>query len=106
MARIALVALSKTSRRGTRFAERNAFFSRKDKKMMVKCPTCGKTLEYRKDNPWRPFCSERCRLIDLGEWATNSYVIEGEPGSALRMAPEELETLAMEALQKKAKGEH
>ena len=28
-------------------------------------------------NPWRPFCSERCKLIDLGEWASDAYVIHG-----------------------------
>lgn len=70
--------------------------------MMVKCPTCGKEVEYSKTNPFRPFCSERCKLIDLGEWANNSYVIEGEPGPAMRMAPEELEVPAREAMEKKA----
>ena len=32
--------------------------------------------------PLRPFCSERCKLIDLGQWASGSYVIHGQPGSA------------------------
>lgn len=50
--------------------------------MMVKCPTCGKLHEYDVNSPFRPFCSERCRLIDLGQWASGSYVIHGEPGSA------------------------
>ena len=58
--------------------------------MKVKCPTCGKEIEYSSANPWRPFCSERCKLIDLGEWASDGYVIEGDPGSADRMTPEEL----------------
>ena len=49
--------------------------------MKVKCPTCGKEIEYSSANPWRPFCSERCKLIDLGEWASDGYVIEGDPGS-------------------------
>jgi hypothetical protein len=39
----------------------------------VKCPQCGKQTEYSKENPWRPFCSERCRLIDLGQWADEKY---------------------------------
>jgi endogenous inhibitor of DNA gyrase (YacG/DUF329 family) len=39
----------------------------------VKCPTCGGKSRYAPDNPWRPFCSERCRSIDLGAWATESY---------------------------------
>lgn len=50
--------------------------------MKVKCPTCRKEHEYDIKSPWRPFCSERCKLIDLGQWASGSYVIEGEPGSA------------------------
>jgi endogenous inhibitor of DNA gyrase (YacG/DUF329 family) len=39
----------------------------------VRCPTC-KTAVKRKD-PEFPFCSERCRLIDLGKWASGAYVI-------------------------------
>ncbi|WP_109014496.1 DNA gyrase inhibitor YacG [Novimethylophilus kurashikiensis] len=41
----------------------------------VACPTCGELIEYRTDNPYRPFCSQRCKLIDLGQWATESYRI-------------------------------
>lgn len=69
--------------------------------MKVKCPTCKKEIEYSTDNPYRPFCSERCRLIDLGEWSSNGYVIEGKPGSA---DPNELEGLA-EAQLNRASGE-
>ncbi len=69
--------------------------------LTVKCPTCGTQVPYTKENPWRPFCSQRCRLIDLGEWASGNYRIEGEPGSAARLAPEELEALALEALTKR-----
>ncbi len=58
--------------------------------MKVKCPTCGQPHEYRQTNPYRPFCSERCQLIDQGAWADNRYVIEGEPGSADRLSPEGL----------------
>ena len=42
---------------------------------LVKCPTCGKAVEWTPENRWRPFCSERCRLIDLGEWAAESHRI-------------------------------
>ena len=45
----------------------------------VKCPTCGKLTPFTKDNRWRPFCSERCKLIDLGEWLTEEKRIPGEP---------------------------
>jgi len=40
------------------------------------CPICRKTVEW-ENNEWRPFCSERCKLIDLGQWASEGYVIEG-----------------------------
>ena len=39
---------------------------------VMKCPTCSKETEYA-GNPYRPFCSERCRLIDLGRWAGGHY---------------------------------
>ena len=42
-------------------------------KRIVKCPQCKNDSVYSPENPYRPFCSERCRLIDLGEWATESY---------------------------------
>ncbi len=48
--------------------------------MEVKCPVCDKLTEWR-DNPYHPFCSERCKLIDLGAWVEESYRIEGEKGS-------------------------
>lgn len=71
--------------------------------MKVKCPTCNKSVEYNKNNPFRPFCSERCRLIDLGAWANDEYVIEGEPGSAGRLSPEELNVAAERALEHRDK---
>ncbi len=39
-----------------------------------RCPICKKETAW-KDNPFRPFCSERCRLIDLGKWASEEYRI-------------------------------
>ncbi len=41
----------------------------------VKCPTCGKPTLFTTENPSRPFCSERCKLIDLGDWADGKYAI-------------------------------
>ncbi len=38
----------------------------------MKCPTCKKETAA-KDNPFRPFCSERCKMIDLGRWAAGDY---------------------------------
>ena len=47
-------------------------------KKTIHCPTCNKELVWDKNNPYRPFCSERCKLIDLGEWASESHRIPGE----------------------------
>lgn len=41
----------------------------------VRCPTCLKNTPYEATNPFRPFCSERCRLVDLGQWAADNYRI-------------------------------
>jgi uncharacterized protein len=46
----------------------------------VPCPTCGKPSVYAPSNPWRPFCSERCRSVDLGAWASESYRVPSPPG--------------------------
>jgi len=43
------------------------------RKLSLRCPTC-KKLVLRTD-PEFPFCSERCRLIDLGKWASGAYVV-------------------------------
>lgn len=42
---------------------------------VVKCPTCQKPVEWTAASTFRPFCSERCKLIDLGEWASEKYAI-------------------------------
>lgn len=46
---------------------------------VVKCPTCKKNVEWSKDSVYRPFCCNRCRLIDLGEWASENHAIPAEP---------------------------
>lgn len=43
------------------------------KPRLVNCPACGKPAPFDPGNPFRPFCSQRCRLIDLGQWANESY---------------------------------
>jgi endogenous inhibitor of DNA gyrase (YacG/DUF329 family) len=45
--------------------------------LKVKCPTCRKEVDW-EGNPHRPFCSDRCRLIDLGAWTQERYRIAGE----------------------------
>lgn len=46
---------------------------------IVKCPTCRKEIQWIEQETFKPFCSERCKLIDLGEWAMESNKIPGEP---------------------------
>ncbi len=45
--------------------------------MQITCPVCKKKTTW-EENPWRPFCSERCKLIDLGKWASEEYKVPGE----------------------------
>lgn len=45
-------------------------------KPIVKCPTCKKDVVWDKDSLYRPFCSERCKLIDLGAWLDGTMKIE------------------------------
>ena len=83
--------------------------------MKVKCPVCGKETEYSPANPYRPFCSEVCRTADLcsevcrtadlGSWASDEYVIHGEPGSAMNLSPEEYEAAAEHTREVAAKKE-
>jgi len=46
--------------------------------LITPCPTCKKEIPYRTDNPFRPFCSERCKLVDLGTWFEEGFSIPGE----------------------------
>ena len=43
----------------------------------VSCPTCHADVRWSEANPDRPFCSARCKGIDLGEWASDRFVIDG-----------------------------
>ncbi|WP_460036159.1 DNA gyrase inhibitor YacG [Methylothermus subterraneus] len=54
--------------------------------MWVNCPQCGKPVEWRQENPNRPFCSARCKLIDLGEWAGGNRYIAGERADSAETA--------------------
>ncbi len=45
----------------------------------VPCPTCRRPALFSPDNPSRPFCSERCRGVDLGAWANQAYRVEAPP---------------------------
>lgn len=47
----------------------------------VDCPTCGRKAPFDASNRWRPFCSERCKTVDLGAWAAERYRIAGDARS-------------------------
>lgn len=48
---------------------------------IVSCPTCQTSVEWREESRYRPFCSQRCLLIDLGEWFGEARRIPGEAAS-------------------------
>ncbi|HZR03493.1 MAG TPA: DNA gyrase inhibitor YacG [Burkholderiales bacterium] len=47
---------------------------------MVNCPQCGKPALFAPSNPYRPFCSQRCKMIDLGQWASEAYRVPVDNG--------------------------
>ncbi|MGH8226478.1 MAG: DNA gyrase inhibitor YacG [Steroidobacteraceae bacterium] len=55
----------------------------------VKCPTCGRSTEWSERSLFRPFCSERCKLIDLGAWFTEqrSVAADSPPDPSAGGAP-------------------
>ena len=53
---------------------------------IVNCPTCGKQVEWTEASKYRPFCSNRCKQIDLGAWAEEKYVI---PSNGPEQNPED-----------------
>ena len=57
---------------------------------LVPCPRCGRLAPYAPENRWRPFCSERCRVIDLGNWAAETYRVPA-PTDAQDDAPPDTE---------------
>jgi len=54
----------------------------------VKCPTCSRPILWNADFPQRPFCSDRCRLIDLGAWLNGEHAIAGEPVDESQLPPD------------------
>jgi endogenous inhibitor of DNA gyrase (YacG/DUF329 family) len=45
----------------------------------VACPQCGKRVEWTRESPYRPFCSERCKMLDFGAWAAEAYRLPVDP---------------------------
>ncbi len=48
-----------------------------NKELIIACPTCKKSQRWSECKEHKPFCSKRCQLIDLGEWANESHTIAG-----------------------------
>lgn len=55
----------------------------------VRCPNCGGPSLYAPENPYRPFCSERCKLQDLGAWASERFRLDAGDGEAGAPTPNE-----------------
>jgi uncharacterized protein len=55
--------------------------------MTVDCPHCGKPVAWAPDSRWRPFCSERCRLIDLGDWLEERHRLPADDEASSEDAP-------------------
>ncbi len=51
------------------------------KAAVVTCPICKAVVTWAPENRWKPFCSERCKLIDLGQWASETYRVPAEEQS-------------------------
>ncbi|MBP9663220.1 MAG: DNA gyrase inhibitor YacG [Pyrinomonadaceae bacterium] len=60
---------------------------------IVKCPRCSSDAEY-EGNEFRPFCSERCKLLDFGAWADGQYALAAESAGLTIKEIEELEDSA------------
>jgi endogenous inhibitor of DNA gyrase (YacG/DUF329 family) len=57
---------------------------------MVKCPTCKRPVEWSPESIHRPFCSDRCRLVDLGAWFAEKHKIPDEaPGNEMPVDPDQ-----------------
>ena len=54
----------------------------------ARCPTCGRRFTWNPDSPYRPFCSERCQLIDLGEWMDEGHRIPDKGPASPWVGPE------------------
>ena len=67
--------------------------------LKVNCPTCQKKVVWQAENTFRPFCSKRCQLIDLGEWAEENHRISQPIQNNVEVTEEMLDALEEEFLQ-------
>lgn len=59
--------------------------------LTVKCPNCQKSVEWTAEQRFKPFCCERCKLIDLGEWATEEKRIAGDSMTIENVCEQEID---------------
>jgi len=67
--------------------------------MVVTCPICSKSVPWSPESQFRPFCSKKCQLIDLGEWAAEDRKIAAQPSEQASMKDidvEEIEAMLSE----------
>lgn len=67
--------------------------------LTVECPTCSKSVVWCSDSKHRPFCSDRCRLIDLGDWADEKHKISQPMQKDVEISEEMLDALESEFIQ-------
>lgn len=67
--------------------------------LQVNCPTCNAAVEWKTENEHRPFCCERCKLIDLGAWANEEYAIPAPPEEQWSEDPQSNHSLGPDTLQ-------
>ncbi|XQW84415.1 DNA gyrase inhibitor YacG [Thalassotalea piscium] len=67
--------------------------------LSVSCPTCNKQVQWLPENEYRPFCSKRCQLIDLGEWADEGHKISQPIQENVVLSEEMLDALEDQFLQ-------
>lgn len=61
------------------------------KKENIACPICGKKGTWTAENKYKPFCSERCKITDLGEWASETRRVPGEPANPSELPDDDKE---------------
>lgn len=57
--------------------------------MQVNCPSCNQSVKWTSEAEYRPFCSKKCQLIDLGDWATEAHTIPSNELPSAEMAIDE-----------------
>ena len=66
--------------------------------MQVKCPNCSKQVSWNQSSQYRPFCSKRCQLIDLGQWSNEEHTISETPHNSIDESSNEIDIEAIEEM--------